>query len=355
MSKGKPPSLLRIYAFSTVVSVALIAFVGFKAGIAALFLVLVLAALEITFSVDNAVVNTRILERMTPAWQQAFLTVGIVIAVFGVRVVLPLAIVAGAAGLSMPQVLDLALNNPTEYGHQLETAHPVIAAFGGIFLMMIFLDFFFKERKIKWLKTVENILATTGKLQNMSIILASGSLLFMSSFLHHEERLDVLTAGFLGLLTYLVINSFDTILHGAGIENKLSKGVNSTFKAGLIGFIYLNVVDASFSLDGVIGAFAITDQILLIATGLGIGALYVRVMTVHMLRHGVLDEYRYLEHGAHYAIGILAILLLVSLKFHVSEVVTGLTGMLFVVTAVVQSVIEAKNDKKKKAQPTVQN
>ncbi len=352
MSKGKPPSLLRIYALSTVISVGLIAFVGIQAGLAALFLVIVLAALEITFSVDNAVVNTRILEKMSPAWQQAFLTVGILIAVFGVRVVLPLAIVAGAAGLSMSEVLHLALNNSAEYGHQLETAHPVIASFGGVFLMMIFLDFFFKERKIKWLKTVEKILAQTGKLQNMSIILACGALLFVSSFLHHEERLDVLTAGFLGLLTYLIINSFDTILHNAGIESKMSKGVNNTFKAGLIGFIYLNVVDASFSLDGVIGAFAITDQILLIATGLGIGALYVRVMTVHMLRHGVLDQYRYLEHGAHYAIGILAILLLASLKFEISEVVTGLTGMLFVVTALVQSYIEAKADKKRKSVKT---
>lgn len=346
MSKNKS-SLLRIYAFSTIVSVGLVAFVGFQAGIKALFLVLVLAALEITFSVDNAVVNTRILERMTAAWQTAFLTVGIVIAVFGVRVVLPLAIVAAAAGLSMPAVLDLAINNSAEYGHQLETAHPTIAAFGGIFLMMIFLDFFFKERKIKWLKFIESALVKTGKLQNMSIILASASLLLVSSFLGSEERLSVLTAGFLGLLTYLIINSLDTVLNKVGIEKNISKGVNTTFKAGLIGFIYLNVVDASFSLDGVIGAFAITDQILLIATGLGIGALYVRVMTVHMLRHGVLEQYRYLEHGAHYAIGILAILLLASLKFHISEVVTGLTGMLFVVTALVQSYIEAKADRKR--------
>lgn len=345
---AKKGSLLRIYALATVISVFLVIFVGFKAGIGALLLVLVLVALEITFSVDNAVVNTRILEKMSAGWQQAFLTVGIVIAVFGVRVILPLAIVAGLAGMSMPDVLDLALNDPAEYGHRLEEAHPVIAAFGGVFLMMIFLDFFFKERKIKWLKTVETILAKTGKLQNMSIILASASLLTFSSFLPSEEHLDVMTAGFFGLLTYLIITSFDTILHQAGVEKSLSKGTKATFKAGLIGFIYLIIVDASFSLDGVIGAFAITDQILLIATGLGIGALYVRVMTVHMLRHGVLDQFRYLEHGAHYAIGILAVLLLVSLKFHISEVVTGLAGMLFVATALVHSYFASKADHKNK-------
>lgn len=338
----KKTSLLRIYALSTVISVGLIAFVGVKAGIAALFLVLVLAALEITFSVDNAVVNTRILEKMSPTWQRAFLTVGIVIAVFGVRVILPLAIVSGLSGLSMGDALNLALNDPEEYGHQLEDAHPIIAAFGGVFLMMIFLDFFLKERKIKWLKTIETILAKAGKLQNLSIILASASLLTFSSFLPGEEHLDVLTAGFFGLLTYLLMTSFDTILHNSSVEKNLAKGTSASFKAGLIGFLYLMVVDASFSLDGVIGAFAITSQILIIAVGLGIGALYVRVITLHMLQRGTLDEYRYLEHGAHYAIGILAVLLLASLKFHISEVVTGLAGMAFVVTAVVHSYIAKK-------------
>lgn len=345
MSKQKG-SLLRVYALSTLISAGLITFVGIKAGVGALILVLILAALEITFSVDNAVVNTRILEKMSEGWQRAFLTVGIIIAVFGVRVVLPLAIVSGLSGLSMPDVLDLALNNPEEYGHKLEAAHPVIAAFGGVFLMMIFLDFFFKERKIKWLKTIETLLAKAGKLQNMSIILASASLLMFSSFLPSQEHLDVMTAGFFGLLTYLIMTSFDTILHGSGFEKNMSTTAKSSFKAGLIGFIYLMIVDASFSLDGVIGAFAITNQILIIAVGLGIGALYVRVITVHMLKHGVLDQYRYLEHGAHYAIGVLAILLLVSLKVHVSEVTTGLAGMVFVVTAIYHSYLVAKKDKK---------
>ncbi len=344
MSKGKG-SLLKLYALSTIVSVFLIFLVGWKLGLSALFLTLVLVALEITFSVDNAVVNARILEKMSAGWQKAFLTIGILVAVVGVRVILPLAIVSGLAGIGIKEVLDLALNNPTEYGHKLEEAHPIIAAFGGMFLMMIFLDFFFKERKIKWLKPIEKALASVGKLQNMSIILATITLLSFSSFLPTEEHLDVMTAGFFGLITYLLIVSFDTILHKSGVENNLNKGGKHAFRAGLIGFIYLMIVDASFSLDGVIGAFAITNQILIIAVGLGIGAWYVRVITIHMLKHGVLDQYKYLEHGAHYAIGVLAVLLFVSLKVHIPEVVTGLVGMLFVITAIVQSYIELKRSK----------
>lgn len=348
MSKQKG-SLLKVYGISTVISLALIIFVGIQSGIAALLLVLILAALEITFSVDNAVVNARILEKMSEAWQKAFLTIGILIAVFGIRVILPLAIVSGLSGMGMSDVLDLAINHPSEYGHKLEEAHPIIASFGGMFLMMIFLDFFIKDRKIKWLKPIEQAMAKADNLENISIIVASVVLLSFSSFFPSEEHLKVMTAGFFGLLTYLIITSFDTVLHKSGVEKNLTKSASGNFKAGLIGFIYLMIVDASFSLDGVIGAFAITSQILIIAIGLGIGALYVRVITVHMLRNGVLDQYKYLEHGAHYAIGVLAILLFVSLKVHVSEVVTGLAGMVFVITAIVQSYLELKRERSRKS------
>lgn len=337
-SPRKQP-LWRIYAFSTVVSVALIIFAGIETGIKGLFLVLALAALEISLSFDNAVVNARILKRMSPGWQQAFLTVGILIAVFGVRIILPIFLVATAVGTSVGSILDMALNNPTEYGHQLEHAHPMIAAFGGIFLLMIFLDFFFEKREVKWLVGLENVFYKLGKLKNVSPMIAIITILVASQLVHHKEQVTVLTAGLVGLLTYMIIHALDTLLRQSGIEKNL-QGANAatmTFKAGLIGFIYLEIIDASFSLDGVIGAFAITNQILLIAIGLGIGALFVRTITVHMLRRGVLEQYRYLEHGAHYAIGILAVIMIVSLKTEVPEVVTGLAGLTVIITSVIQS------------------
>ncbi|HEX5456492.1 MAG TPA: DUF475 domain-containing protein [Candidatus Saccharimonadales bacterium] len=338
----KKPSLARIYAISTLVSLALIAFVGARAGLSALILVLVLAALEITFSVDNAVINTRILQRMSPAWQQAFLTVGIFIAVFIVRVLLPLYIVVWASGLSISTVTDLALNHPEQYGEHLSEAHPVISAFGGIFLLMIFLDFFFEKRRTKWLKKVETLLQNAGKLESLSVIIALGVTLWMSKLVGGHEQHVVLTSGIIGLFSYLAINSIDTLLEKTRKSGGAKAIASTGFKAGLIGFLYLNMVDASFSLDGVIGAFAITNQIFLIAVGLGIGALYVRVLTLHMLRHGVLEQYKYMEHGAHYAIGILALIMLLSLKFEISEFVAGLAGVAFIATAVLQSYIESK-------------
>lgn len=343
MPDKKPLSIFRIYGLATLISVGLITFVGLELGIAALFLVIVLAALEITFSVDNAVVNTRILERMSPGWQQVFLTVGILIAVFGVRFILPLAIVSITSGANIGTVLDLAINNPDKYGHELEEAKYTIASFGGIFLLMIFLDFFFQRRSTKWLTAVETVMERAGRLVSLSVILSLGTLLAATSVIDEEHRLAALTSGVIGLVLYLLINSLDTVLsRGKVAAGTMKKGVESTFRAGLLGFVYLMLIDASFSLDGVIGAFAITNNILLITIGLGIGALYVRVITVHMLRHGILDQYKYMEHGAHYAIGILAAIMLLSLKFHIPEVAAGLTGLLFVGAAVFHSYVERK-------------
>ncbi len=339
----KPISIARIYTLSTIISIGLLAFVGLKLGLSALFLAVVLVALEITFSIDNAVVNTRILEKMSPAWQRAFLTIGIFIAVFGVRVFLPLLLVSIASGLSVGDVTSLAVNRPDEYGHELEHAHPIISAFGGTFLLMIFLNFFFEKRQIKWLFHIETALQKIGRLESLSVILALIALLLVSSTLPSEIQQEAITSGIVGLITYLAVNALDSLLEKANVGKSMNTAKNA-FKAGLVGFLYLNVLDASFSLDGVIGAFAITTQILLIAVGLGIGALYVRVITIHMLEHGVLNKYRYMEHGAHYAIGILAALMLASLKVDIPEVVAGLAGLVFVGTATLHSYLELRKD-----------
>lgn len=347
----KKASLFRLYAFSTTVSLALLIFVGVQEGLAALGLVLVLTALEITFSFDNAIINAKILSRMSPGWQQAFLTIGILIAVFGVRVILPVLIVALAAGLTINAVIDLALNNPEEYGHHLHEAHPVIAAFGGIFLLMIFLQYFLAHRDTQWLKKLETPLQKIGTVPNVGVLIALAVLFIASQLVDGHERVLVLEAGLIGLVIFLIIHTLDELLARSKISESLQHQTKATFKAGLIGFLYLEVIDASFSLDGVIGAFAITDKLLIIAVGLGIGALYVRTLTLHILRRGTLQKYRYMEHGAHYAIGILASIMLLSLQFEIPEAITGLVGITVITIAVVHSVIENRRDAKPKTKP----
>ncbi|MGW1993508.1 DUF475 domain-containing protein, partial [Embleya sp. NPDC001921] len=107
-------------------------------------------------------------------------------------------------------------------------------------------------------------------------------------------------------------------------------------------FLYLEVLDASFSFDGVVGAFAITQDLLMITLGLGIGAMYIRSLTVYLVRQGTLDDYVYLEHGAMYAIGALASILLVSIKWEIHEVITGLVGVGFIGVALVSSIMRNK-------------
>jgi hypothetical protein len=97
--------------------------------------------------------------------------------------------------------------------------------------------------------------------------------------------------------------------------------------------MYLEVLDASFSFDGVIGAFAITNDVVIIMLGLAIGAMFVRSMTVFLVEKGTLQEFVYLEHGAHYAIGILALIMFASVEYHIPEWFTGLSGVAFIIVS----------------------
>ncbi len=331
-----------IYGFAISVSLLIAAVVGLRLGLAGLVTILILAGIEISFSFDNAIINAKILQRMSQRWQRLFMTVGIVIAVFGVRLLLPFIIVAITASINVRSVIELALHNPQSYSDQLIKAHPTIAAFGGLFLLMIFLDFIFETRPILWLRRIETRLARLGKLESLSVLVAAAVLLFTTYVLAFaRDRITVLVAGLTGILIYLVINTLAS-------ANRLSSGKGQTVSAGLlrgglVGFLYLEMIDASFSLDGVVGAFAITTNIILITAGLTIGALYVRGMTIHLLQRGTLKKYIYLDHGAHYAIGLLACLLLISIRFDLPQWLTGLSGATIIALALLDSYWEAKH------------
>ncbi len=101
-------------------------------------------------------------------------------------------------------------------------------------------------------------------------------------------------------------------------------------RSGLLGFLYLILLDASFSLDAVIGSFAISNDIVIIVLGLSAGAMFVRSLTLHFVHQGTLERYVFLEHGAYYAIGALAVIMLVSILHPVPEVITGLAGLVFI-------------------------
>ena len=137
---------MRILVFPAVISGVVLVAAFMWGGLNALFLVALLAILETTLSFDNAVVNAKVLARMSEAWQRRFLTWGILIAVFGTRFVLPILIVAAAVGLSPVAVALLAFFDPIQYGTHLEDAHVAIASFGSVFLLLVSLKYFFNDR-----------------------------------------------------------------------------------------------------------------------------------------------------------------------------------------------------------------
>ncbi|MEU1985991.1 DUF475 domain-containing protein [Nocardia sp. NPDC019395] len=347
--------VLRIFGFSIVVTVLSLGVAFLYGGPTALALCLILGILEVSLSFDNAVINATVLEKMSEFWQRIFLTVGILIAVFGMRLIFPLVIVWVTAGLNPVDAFDLALNPPPgdashfpdgspSYETLLTSAHPQIAAFGGMFLAMLFLNFIFEERELTWLSWLERPLAKAGKMDMMSVVVAGIGLVLAAEFLAHDDtRSTVLLAGLLGMILYIAVDGLGSMFHveeqaeGAGGPSGLAK---ATGKAGFFLFLYLEVLDASFSFDGVIGAFAITADPIIIALGLGlIGAMFVRSITVYLVRKGTLNEYVFLEHGAHWAIGALALILLITVgDIHVPELVTGLIGVAFIGAAVISSI-----------------
>jgi hypothetical protein len=359
LEKRSKTVVLKTFGWSFGISAAALVTALAYGGPQALVLTLILGVLEVSLSFDNAVMNATVLERMNAFWQKIFLTVGIVIAVFGMRIALPLLIVGVTAHLGPMEAISLAMakgpaSDPNSYQSLLAAAHPQIAAFGGMFLLMIFLDFVLEEREIVWLNKVENMLAKVGKkLDQLSVIVALTALMLSATFLA-EDSGKVMVAGVMGLLVYLAVNALDSLLE-SDEEDQESSGsiVKAAGKAAFVLFLYIEVLDASFSFDGVIGAFAITSDPILIALGLGlIGAMFVRSLTVYLVRQGTLSDYVYLEHGAHWAIGALATCLFLSMGMHVPEVVTGLTGVGFIGAAFVSSVMRNKRTAKTETRTT---
>jgi hypothetical protein len=316
--------------------------VAFSGGVSALWLFAVLAILEITFSFDNAVINSRILARMSPLWQKLFLTVGIFIAVFVVRFALPIIIVQFATGLGFKDVIDLALNQPERYGEELHKAGPVIDAFGGTFLLMIGISYFLdRDKVVHWLQPIERALARAGKIRFIKLIIMVILALLLYVTVESSLKNTVLLSSVLGIVLQFGLHSM-SLFFDKSMKKKSNVGHQIGW-AAFASFMYLEVLDASFSFDGVIGAFAITTSVVLIVAGLGVGALWVRSLTVYLMRAGTLAKYRYLEHGAHWAILALGLVMLAKLyHLELPEWLTGSLGLVFIVTAVVTSIIEKR-------------
>lgn len=320
------------YFYSSFIIAAIgLIFSYYIGGFSAIYICFLLGVLEVSLSFDNAVVNAKVLKNMTPIWQQRFILWGIPIAVFGMRFIFPILIVSIAAKIGMVETFMLALNEPNKYHEILAQHKNEIYIFGGAFLLMVFNEFFFdEEREVHWIKHLENNPLTkfTSSIQSISAIIA---IVVGITIIYITANTTYAIAYFSAILLYLLISSFNEKFSANGIRN------------GFIGFLYLETLDASFSFDGVIGAFALSENILIIMIGLGIGAMFVRSITIYLVEKKTLDSFIYLEHGAHYAILCLSLIMFFKVFHEVSEIITGTIGFAFILAAFIGSLIYKNN------------
>lgn len=339
---------MRYFRLSFLVTVIGLAAALYWGSWAGLLIAVTLSIMEVSLSFDNAVVNASVLKDMSEKWRKRFLVWGILIAVFGMRLVFPVVIVAIATGLNLIDVTMMAIRSPATYAEHLEHAHVSIAAFGGMFLLLVFLSFMFDDNKdVHWIRAIESGLSKLGKLESIEVVAAMIILMVAQSFLPEAARLTAVLSGLFGIMLFVLVGSFSSLFESKGLDTMIE---GTARNAGLMSFIYLEILDASFSLDGVVGAFAITTDIVIIMIGLAIGAMFVRSMTLFLVDKGTLQEYIYLEHGAHYAIGALALIMLASIVVKIPEVFTGLIGLVFIALSFVSSLIYKRSESAKELQ-----
>lgn len=343
-------TFLQFFKGSAIFTVAMVVFGFFYGqyltgtiigGVSTAMLLMVLGILETSLSFDNAIVNAKVLETMTPTWRHRFITWGMVIAVFGMRVVFPIIIVSIAAHIGIVKAFLMAVNDPKTYAETLTSAHIMIAGFGGTFLLLVALKYFFDvEKETHWIRPIENWISNAGNLKSIELVVTLAVVVAVSYIVPSAEQVAFIFACIAGLVCHELVHGVADLLE-AKEEHDLAAGV---VKGGIMSFLYLEVLDASFSFDGVIGAFVLTNNIFLIAAGLGIGAMFVRSLTILFVEKNTLSEFKYLEHGAFWSILVLAGIMFASIKLHIPEWVTGGLSVFFIGSALIGSIIHSKKE-----------
>ncbi|QLE79833.1 DUF475 domain-containing protein [Francisella sp. Scap27] len=320
----------------TILGVLIGAFLYPNDIVATVYSLLILALLEISLSFDNAIINAKILGQMPKIWQKIFIFIGLPIAVFGMRFVFPIFLVSIAGDIGFNDVINLALHHPNQYETILENAMPYICSFGGSFLLLVFLNFFLSENtEHHWIPIIENnfIIRKIRNYDGGYIYLAILIGIIIISNVHNETQGSIALAFLLGIITHESIGILNSFFGNSNINS------GTIVRNGFMGFVYLEIIDASFSFDGVVGAFAITTNIIIIMIGLGIGAMFIRSLTIMFVEKKTLGKYIYLEHGAHYAIGFLACILLLKIFIPIPEWFSGSIGILILAISYIHSVV----------------
>jgi hypothetical protein len=259
-----------------------------------------LIVFEVVNSVDNAIVNASVLKTMSLVWRKRFLLIGIVTSVFLVRFILPLIIVwISVPGIS-GQDLFLAFTGQSAVAAEaIEAQKPLILMFGGVFLLYLYFHWLFLEKKEPLF--IERFLKEK---HGVWFFAFAAIILVLVMYLARFNSMMMLAAA-IGSATFFILYGLKQTAEES--ERNLVAGAGNMSDASK--FLYLEVLDMTFSFDGVIGAFAFTINLILILIGIGIGALVVRELTIRGI--DTIAKYRYLKNGALTSIGFLGLFMVV--------------------------------------------
>ena len=304
--------------------------------------VLTLGVLETALSFDNAVLNAAYLKDMNEESKHWFLTWGMIIAVFGMRLVLPIIIVSISAQVGPIEAVKMALFDKETYQLTMESTHVYVMGFGASFLLLVALEFFLDiEKDSHWIPLIEKPFVSLSKIPYVIFIF---SVLIVSIIaINSDETEKLLYSSFAGITLFYFINWIKNTLENKG-DTRIAGTVDKIQGLMMGTLVFLEILDASMSFDGVIAAFAITNDFLIIGAGLGIGAMFVRSLTIYLVDQGTMEELAYLEHGAFYAIMFLVIVMFASaLHIEIPEAITaGVSAGLILIAGVHSHLINKK-------------
>ena len=301
---------------------------------------LFLAFLEVSLSVNNVVINTSVLKQWDQHWRKIYLTLGVLVAALILRLILPVFIVAFATDMSLTKVVNLAINNPLEYAYRLRIHYVEIAAFCGMLLFMVFLNFVFIQIKhFNWVKRFEDITSEIGSLEILKLILGICLIFIITSLIPENHQSQIIKVSLMGVFTYYVVRLLGLFLS----KKSLSNAENGLIKTGVSAFLFLEILDASQSVSSVFGAFAITTDIVVILIGLTIGAVFARSLTIYLLENDSIISFKYLDLAANYVVGLLAAsMLLAVVDLHIPQLMTAIIGFFVFAWALFATVKDQK-------------
>ncbi len=302
-----------------------------------------LIVFEVVNSVDNAIVNASVLKTMSVLWRKRFLLIGIVTSVFLVRFLLPLIIVwISVPTISAPDLFLAFVGRSDVAASAIELQKPLILMFGAVFLLFLYFNWLFLEKKEPLF--IERFLKEK---HGVWFFAFAAVFLVVVMYLARSNPMVMLAAA-IGSATFFIVYGLRETAEAS--ERNLVAGTSGL--SDLSKFVYLEVLDTTFSFDGVIGAFAFTINLLLILIGIGIGALVVRELTIKGI--DTIAKYKYLKNGAMTSIGFLGLFMLiesfrVELPSYVPIIVTFLViGVAFYMSRRLIKSVKTSNSEKPK-------